>query len=181
MRAVLVLLVWLSIGVLCLGSSPATDDWGSKLGVAERIEDLVCVSTPGKVQAGDLVQLVGVFDEKAFVAAVVEEVDSNDCWESSRAALQGPFHRLRLDRSITTFQSPAIAVLGGRIPLIVEGGSTGVDLDGDGVAENFRSCTSGEGIHLTVWSGEPLKGTRRWHQYFYLGYDTEPSCTERDY
>ena len=55
------------------------------------------------------------------------------------------------------------------------------DLDGDGTLEYFRQCTSSEGVHLTIWSGEPLKGTRRWHHYYYLGYDVEPSCNEADY
>lgn len=55
------------------------------------------------------------------------------------------------------------------------------DLDGDGVEESFRDCTSREGVHLTIWSGEPLKGSRLWHAYFYLTYDTEPSCVDRDF
>jgi hypothetical protein len=51
------------------------------------------------------------------------------------------------------------------------------DLDGDGRPEFFRSCTSAEGIHLTIWSGRPLSGTLRWHRYFHLGYDVTPTCT----
>jgi hypothetical protein len=31
-------------------------------------------------------------------------------------------------------------------------------------------------LHFTAWEGTPLKGTRVWHAYFYLGYDTEPDC-----
>ena len=56
-----------------------------------------------------------------------------------------------------------------------------VDLDGDGVQESFRLCTSNEGLHFTVWSGKPLEGTRRWHRYHYLGFDVEPNCVEADY
>ncbi len=55
------------------------------------------------------------------------------------------------------------------------------DLDGDGRSESFRSCTSSEGVHLSVWTGAPLRGARRWHAYYYLGYDVEPSCEEGDY
>jgi hypothetical protein len=57
----------------------------------------------------------------------------------------------------------------------------GWDLDGDGKAESFRQCVSSEGVHLTVWSGEPLKGKRIFHAYVPLGYDTEPNCTPADY
>lgn len=44
-----------------------------------------------------------------------------------------------------------------------------------------RGCASSEGLHLTLWSGEPLKGTRLWHTYYYLGYDVEPTCRPGDY
>jgi hypothetical protein len=43
-----------------------------------------------------------------------------------------------------------------------------------------RSCTSQEGLHLTAWSGTPLTSQRLWHQYYYLGYDVEPSCDDRE-
>jgi hypothetical protein len=55
-----------------------------------------------------------------------------------------------------------------------------VDLDGDGKAERFASCTSSEGVHLTVWSGPIGESVRLWHSYVYLGYDTEPTCTEAE-
>jgi hypothetical protein len=54
------------------------------------------------------------------------------------------------------------------------------DLDGDGQDEFFRSCTSAEGIHFTIWSGKPLDGKVRWHEYYYLGYDVEPTCTLKE-
>lgn len=61
-----------------------------------------------------------------------------------------------------------------------ESGKVSVDLNRDGVQETFRDCTSHEGVHLTIWSGEPLKGSKLWHAYFYLGYDTAPSCVQAD-
>jgi hypothetical protein len=56
-----------------------------------------------------------------------------------------------------------------------------VDVDNDGRQEFFRSCSSAEGIHFTVWSGKPLEGARRWHQYYYLGYDVAADCTQQDF
>jgi hypothetical protein len=50
------------------------------------------------------------------------------------------------------------------------------DVDGDGKRELFMRCASTEGLHLTVWTGR----TRRWHAYFYLGYDVEPNCTAEE-
>jgi hypothetical protein len=56
-----------------------------------------------------------------------------------------------------------------------------VDLDRDGRREYFRDCTSTEGVHLTIWSGKPLKGTRLWTWYYYPGYGVVPDCTVKDY
>jgi len=46
---------------------------------------------------------------------------------------------------------------------------------------HFRTCTSGEGMHLTMWSGAPLTGERVWHRYHYLGYDVEADCDPKDF
>ncbi len=68
----------------------------------------------------------------------------------------------------------SIAIVGAAGAPVARNGIVAVDLDGDGTPERFRACTSSEGIHLTIWSGRRL----RWHGYFYLGYDVEPSCSE---
>jgi hypothetical protein len=48
-------------------------------------------------------------------------------------------------------------------------------------AHSFHSCTSGEGVHLTAWDGaKPLEGHRLWQQYYYLGQDLAPNCTESE-
>lgn len=45
----------------------------------------------------------------------------------------------------------------------------------------FRSCTSTEGLHFSAWSGTLPKEKTIWRRYFYLGYDVEPTCVERDF
>lgn len=55
------------------------------------------------------------------------------------------------------------------------------DLDGDKAPDHFRSCTSNEGVHFTVWNGVPLRSKRIWHAYYYLGYNTVPTCKKKDY
>jgi hypothetical protein len=71
----------------------------------------------------------------------------------------------------------------GLVDVVPELASPGarLDLDGNGTPEGFRTCASGEGLHLTVWYGEPLATARLWHGYFYLGYDTESDCAAQDY
>ena len=31
-----------------------------------------------------------------------------------------------------------------------------------------------------MWEGVPLKSRRLWHEYYYLGFDVEPSCDDGD-
>ncbi|MGD0590815.1 MAG: hypothetical protein ABSA44_08460 [Bacteroidota bacterium] len=77
--------------------------------------------------------------------------------------------------------SPCFGLIVPAERLSVNGPAVSGDIDLDGIKEEFRLCTSSEGIHLTIWSGKPLQGTRRWHRYYYLGYDVEPTCNENEY
>jgi hypothetical protein len=63
----------------------------------------------------------------------------------------------------------------------IENKLASVDLNGDAKPEFFRLCTSNEGLHLTIWNGKPLSGKRIWHYYYYLNYDTEPTCKQKDW
>jgi len=45
----------------------------------------------------------------------------------------------------------------------------------------FRVCASTEGLHTTAWAGAPITSPRRWHAYYYLGYDVDPTCDEKEY
>ena len=40
-----------------------------------------------------------------------------------------------------------------------------------------RQCASSEGLHLTAWAGK----RRVWHEYYYLGYDVDPDCSEEEW
>ena len=48
-------------------------------------------------------------------------------------------------------------------------------------ALGFRACTSEEGLHLTVWAGQPLKAQRLWHWYVHFDYSTQVTCEDADY
>jgi hypothetical protein len=82
--------------------------------------------------------------------------------------------------------APAMAVRGAAPWTRNADGFLRADIDGDENPEQARSCTSSEGLHLTLWTlvdgtaaGRPREH-RRWRAYQSLGYDVEPSCTERE-
>jgi len=72
---------------------------------------------------------------------------------------------------------PAFAVANFHGPFRETAHGITADLDRNGAIESFRSCTSGEGVHLTIWADQPLEGLRKWHDYYYLGYDVDADCT----
>ena len=54
------------------------------------------------------------------------------------------------------------------------------DLTHNGHQDFFRYCASSEGLHFTIWSGPSVESARLWHQYYYLGYDVEANCADRE-
>ena len=102
----------------------------------------------------------------------------------------GEFDPVHLDDAGKTTYALDLAGIAAEVTLgfgladaVPEHASSGVrlDLDGNGTPEGFRTCASGEGLHMTVWYGDPLSTARLWHGYFYLGYDTEADCATQDY
>ena len=89
-------------------------------------------------------------------------------------------YTVRFENQALVDQIPAIAIVNFAGKIEKDGDSLSVDLDGDGQQEYFRFCKSTEGMHLTVWTGKPISGKLRWHQYYYLGYDIAPDCSEAE-
>lgn len=59
---------------------------------------------------------------------------------------------------------------------------SGIGLLGDGVKIDeyrFDSCTTGEGIRYRLQGKHSSRQTLLWSGYYYLGYDSEASCTEQ--
>jgi hypothetical protein len=52
----------------------------------------------------------------------------------------------------------------------------GLDVDGDGRSEIFTQCVTSEGVSYQVWRDVAYQGKALWSGYYYLGYDTEPTC-----
>ena len=87
----------------------------------------------------------------------------NPCAALASRDLPGPFFALRLTSADT-----------------LSSGELGITTFSSIQGRSFRSCTSNEGVHLTVWAGKARKSKRIWHEYVYLGYDLEPSCSRRE-
>ncbi|MGZ3374053.1 MAG: hypothetical protein ACXU9O_13110 [Gemmatimonadaceae bacterium] len=74
-----------------------------------------------------------------------------------------------------------IVILGRVAPAQMRGDTVILAVEPGRISWRFRTCASAEGVHATAWSGVPLAARRRWHAYYYLGYDVEQDCTPADY
>jgi hypothetical protein len=74
-----------------------------------------------------------------------------------------------------------IIILGKVAPSQMRGDTVLLAVEPGRMSWRFRTCASAEGVHATAWSGVPLVAPRRWHAYYYLGYDVEQDCTPADY
>jgi hypothetical protein len=71
--------------------------------------------------------------------------------------------------------SPTIALGVGVVGAMPRKGD-GMDIDGNGTAEQFAHCSTAEGISFGAWEGTPYQSAQLWKGYEYLGYDGESDC-----
>lgn len=178
-----------AIVILCgpfLHAQGKAFDFKTRVGVVDVNESgkaCLIISNAG-LSNGLQVTLIVLANRQSVVKARIKEKLSKSCSYNPDTG-EVSFYSLEFGSSNTAFeknekQAAAIAVVSAS-RVVVQNAKAGVDLDNDGRREFFRDCTSNEGLHLTVWSGKPLIGKRRWHYYYYLGYDVIPSCKRKDF
>ena len=161
-------------------------DFQSQVGVVDvKPEGQLCliINNPS-LSNGASVNLIVLSNRQWVTKASIKEKPDQSCSDNPDT-VGASFYLLERDPKnnvlkLTERPAAAIAVVSS-IPVKVVHGRASLDLDKDGRQEFFRYCTSNEGLHLTVWTGKPLQGKRRWHFYYYLGYDVVPSCKRKDY
>jgi hypothetical protein len=156
-------------------------DYYSHLGVVSKQSDSICLTINNSAPTpGTQVSLVALSAPQMIAQAEVLKANSVNCTKTDANDADSNRYELRMLHGEPRFSFPAVAILNGAHPLTIARGLASADLDGDGHREYFRECTSSEGVHLSAWTGKPLVGKRRWHKYYYLGYDVEPNCTNKD-
>jgi len=151
-----------------------------RIGVAAALKGGgVCVAMPGPpLVAGSAATLIDPHRPQSARVVTIDGVA--ECPALAGALISGPHYSVRpfgYDRSAGTTWIAIAGKLGTRA---ISPGVVAVRLSAAQPEAQVRTCTSAEGLHLTLWSGAPLRSRRLWHQYYYLGYDVEPSCEDRD-
>lgn len=154
------------------GAQPKGFNWAADVGTAVDKDDAVCLAIGrADLKAGQRVTFVNSSMPQTAGELEVTEKKAASCGAGNPDNKALSFYGFRVAKGELEKFAPAFVLVG---PRSVE------DVDGDGVSESYRACTSQEGVHLTVWSGKALEGRRRWHDYYYLGYSVEPNCTAAD-
>jgi hypothetical protein len=136
---------------------PHPFEYSRDAGVAVEKDGRVCLEIRNRsLEPGTAIALVGA---AAPASAQIEQPDSA-CPSGNPVDAEYQRYRLRLTQGTLAPSVPTIAIVGRPLS-----------------HDTYRSCTSSEGVHLTIWSGQPLASERRWHQYYYVGYDLKPDCT----
>lgn len=179
-HAVIIFSLWISLPALSAGEEAFRFD--ADIGIAANRSGKACLTIHNSgLAAGERVILVNPF-KQTFAEARVRRRATDTCRDKADidTAPATERYELRLVKGSLPSSGPAIAVFRPRSRLNRRGKDLAGDIDADGEPEYFRSCGSSEGLHLTVWSGSPLKGVLRWHHYYYLGYDIEPTCSDQE-
>ncbi|MGB7201108.1 MAG: hypothetical protein WBD16_02435 [Pyrinomonadaceae bacterium] len=169
-----------------------TFDIHSKIGIADvRSEGSSCLRTKNaNLLEKTPISIVISLDEppqKVLTAAVEKKLEKSCARRASETGDNNPgedfFYSLILtENSIEEIGfDVGIAVIQPTKQIQVRNNLANVDLNEDGNPEFFRRCSGFEGMHFTIWTGNPLKGKRIWHSFYYLDYDTEVNCKKKDW
>lgn len=174
------------------GTAPASSSVGPaaaaylpRVGVAVTTGSRTCVAIQNaNLTVGSPVTLVSPMTPQTFAQAEVSAVSASPCPISKEVDPSTTNYDLKFSQGATLPKlTPLIAVVGSSAAFSAgANNSVAANLDQDNKTESFRACSATDGIHVTVWSGNPLDGTVLWHGYYYEPGNTGagPACTAKE-
>jgi hypothetical protein len=162
------------------GSAPV--DYSARIGIAVRTGSRTCVAIKnGTVPQNSPVTLVVPTSPQTFVEGQISVPSPNPCPVTQEVAPQMSNFEISLPTSANVPKlTPLIAVVGTAASngFLLENGNVQADLDQSHAKNTFRACGANDGVHLTVWRGIPVTGTRLWTGYYYEAGNpgTLPTC-----
>lgn len=166
-------------------------DIHSKVGIVEiRGEEKSCLRTKnGNLAEKIPISIITFFDDlpqKVLTATVEKKLEESCARPASETGDKNPgenfFYSLILDETEGEEISYdlGIGIIQPTNPIQIQNKLAKTDLNGDGKPEFFRLCQGFEGFYFTIWTGQPLKGKKIWDSFFYVNYDTVPTCKKKD-
>jgi len=155
-------------------------DYATDVGVAVVIANRSCLEiSNANLGVGQRLQFVTASTPQTTGELEITRRTQNPCTTKEQSKSLNHYEFALVHGSLAKFV-PAFALADFHGNLTMSSSGVTADLNRNGQPEFFRSCTSSEGVHLTIWTGKPLVGERRWHAYYYLGYDVDADCSAAD-
>ncbi len=164
-------------------SESAPVDYSPRIGIAVRTRSRTCIAIKnGAVPANSPVTLVVPESPQSFVEAQISGPSPSPCPITKELAPEVSNYEVSAPKSSNVPElTPLIAVVGTAASSSFLPGNAGVqaDLDQTRAKDTFRACGADNGVHLTVWRGDPVSGTRLWSGYYYEAGNpgTLPACS----
>lgn len=135
-----------------------------------------------KLKPGANIQVIVLSDPKTLVTARVTGMTESDsgcpALLSDRSAINKGdgrfFYQLDLDEASQDIV--AIGLVSASVNAKSAGPVIELDVNNDGITEHAGSCTTSEGMQFFIASGNTFNENALWSDYYYLGYDTTPTC-----
>ena len=156
-------------------------DYASNIGLAVEAGGYRCLSIPNATLAvGQRLQLISATSTPVIAGAEVLGPANDACKSVDQDRPGMTRYAFNVVQGTLASGAPAFAIANFGKTLTTTDDGISADLDQNGKQEFLRSCTSAEGVHLTIWGGKPLAGERKWHDYYALGYDVTSNCTPNE-
>ena len=161
------------LGGLC-GAIASADDTLHRFGIVEiHSSSSACAIFKGKaLTPGQNIHAVFI-DSHKWVEGKVIQVRSTRCREY--ALSDGIVYDVQLKGADFAGWDVGVAVIASQATISVRGADV-ILSDAGNSPIVLKNCTSSEGVHFLARQDEKLL----WHEYYYVGYDTEPTCAEED-
>lgn len=164
-------------------NASAPVDYSPRVGVAVRTNSRTCVAIKnGAVPMNSPITLVTPTSPQSFIEAQISGPSPSPCPITQEVSPEMTNYEISAPKSSNIPQlTPLIAVVGSATSnsFLQENVVVQADLDQNRGKNTFRACGASDGIHLTVWRGIPITGTRLWSGSYYEPGNpgTVPTCT----
>jgi hypothetical protein len=138
-----------------------------------------------QIQPGTEIQIILLSKPQRVLDARVTgtALTSSECFalQSDRAEInkQDSRYFYRLDTHQAPANAMAIGLVSKTIKASLQGQFAELDLNHDGIAEHAGSCLTSEGVQFYITAGTTFDSKALWSDYYYLGYDNQPTCPQQ--
>jgi hypothetical protein len=147
------------------GTNPGATaaNYAPRIGVAVNTGERTCVAIHNASLTPDsAISIVLPAIPQGFYQAQITGRSPSPCPVTKELDTAVSNYEIRMSRGALPKLVPAIAVVGSPASFTMDNNMVKADLEQNGKAEMFRSCSASDGIYLTVWPGTPLSGAPVW-------------------